>query len=226
MNVKESALDLTDQGHRKWGLRGQAVVEARRSRPFPEAGRVGAHARRHHRGRRHRRLHAQQWRTPRSPVLLLLVGAVLPWFYLGFKASRRIKAFNAQLPDALQLIAGGSRPVCPLPSPWTPSCARGPSRWPASSAGRSSRRGSVSVSRTPRRCRHPDGQRGLRLGRDGGPHPARGRRQPGRADPHRVHHPARAGVPAPTGSGPVGRRSAVGLDPLPDAAALPRLPRS
>jgi len=40
-------------------------------------------------------------------LLLFLAGAVLPWLYLGFSASRRIRAFNGQLPDALQLIAGG-----------------------------------------------------------------------------------------------------------------------
>jgi tight adherence protein B len=38
---------------------------------------------------------------------MLLVGACIPWVYLGFSAARRVKAFNAQLADALQLIAGG-----------------------------------------------------------------------------------------------------------------------
>ncbi len=44
-----------------------------------------------------------------SPVLtiaLLLVGAVVPWFYLSRKASKRIKNFNAQLADTLQLVSG------------------------------------------------------------------------------------------------------------------------
>ncbi len=40
-------------------------------------------------------------------MLLLLVGAVLPWIYLGFKQGRRVKAFNAQLGETLQLMAGG-----------------------------------------------------------------------------------------------------------------------
>lgn len=40
-------------------------------------------------------------------VLFLLVGAVLPWFYLSFKQSRRLNKFNSQLADTLQLIAGG-----------------------------------------------------------------------------------------------------------------------
>jgi tight adherence protein B len=40
-------------------------------------------------------------------VLLLLVAGVLPWLYLGMKASKRIRAFQGQLADALQLLAGG-----------------------------------------------------------------------------------------------------------------------
>ncbi len=40
-------------------------------------------------------------------VLMLIFGAVAPWFYLRHKVARRIKAFNAQLSDSLQLISGG-----------------------------------------------------------------------------------------------------------------------
>jgi tight adherence protein B len=36
----------------------------------------------------------------------LLAGIFLPWFFLGFKRSRRVKAFNAQLAGCLQLMAG------------------------------------------------------------------------------------------------------------------------
>jgi tight adherence protein B len=39
-------------------------------------------------------------------VLFLLVGVVVPWLYLGIKKSRRLKAFESQLADTLQLIAG------------------------------------------------------------------------------------------------------------------------
>jgi tight adherence protein B len=39
-------------------------------------------------------------------VLFLLLGAVLPWFYLGFRRSRRRKAFGRSLPDTLQLMSG------------------------------------------------------------------------------------------------------------------------
>jgi tight adherence protein B len=36
----------------------------------------------------------------------LVVGALLPWMWLGFKRSRRLKAFNGQLAGCLQLMAG------------------------------------------------------------------------------------------------------------------------
>ena len=42
-------------------------------------------------------------------MLLGLVARRLscPWFYLAFKRTRRIKAFNGQLAETLQLMAGG-----------------------------------------------------------------------------------------------------------------------
>lgn len=46
---------------------------------------------------------------------LLLVGALVPWLYLGFKESRRIKAFNAQLAPTLQIIAGALQAGLSLP---------------------------------------------------------------------------------------------------------------
>lgn len=39
-------------------------------------------------------------------MILLLLGAAGPWVYLSFKRSRRLKAFNGQLADTLQLISG------------------------------------------------------------------------------------------------------------------------
>ncbi len=39
-------------------------------------------------------------------LLGLFVGLVVPWIFLGFKRSRRTKAFKAQLADTLQLMAG------------------------------------------------------------------------------------------------------------------------
>ena len=39
-------------------------------------------------------------------VIFLVVGAVGPWMYLGFKRSRRKKKFESSLADTLQLIAG------------------------------------------------------------------------------------------------------------------------
>lgn len=39
-------------------------------------------------------------------VVLLALGAILPWLYLSRKRSKRLKAFNAQLAETLQLISG------------------------------------------------------------------------------------------------------------------------
>ncbi|GAB2755365.1 hypothetical protein GCM10027273_37770 [Nocardioides pakistanensis] len=39
--------------------------------------------------------------------LLFAFGLVLPWVYLSHKKGKRLKAFNAQLPETLQLVAGG-----------------------------------------------------------------------------------------------------------------------
>lgn len=39
-------------------------------------------------------------------LLFIVLGAVGPWIYLGMRRSRRRKAFNAGLPDTLQLISG------------------------------------------------------------------------------------------------------------------------
>ncbi|MFN8191469.1 MAG: type II secretion system F family protein [Nocardioidaceae bacterium] len=39
-------------------------------------------------------------------AVFALFGVVVPWFYLGFKRGRRLKAFNQSLPDTLQLMAG------------------------------------------------------------------------------------------------------------------------
>jgi tight adherence protein B len=45
--------------------------------------------------------------SPVFALLMLAAGVVAPWLYLGFKQARRIKAFNAQLAETLQLMAGG-----------------------------------------------------------------------------------------------------------------------
>ncbi len=39
-------------------------------------------------------------------IIFTVMGVVLPWLWLGFKRSRRLKAFNSSLPDTLQLMAG------------------------------------------------------------------------------------------------------------------------
>lgn len=39
-------------------------------------------------------------------LLFIALGVFLPWMFLGFKRSRRVKKFNALLPDTLQLMSG------------------------------------------------------------------------------------------------------------------------
>ena len=39
-------------------------------------------------------------------IIFLALGAIGPWFYLGFRRTRRLKKFNAALPDTLQLMSG------------------------------------------------------------------------------------------------------------------------
>src|SRR5690606_29933413 len=39
-------------------------------------------------------------------IVFMVFGAVGPWVYLSIRKSRRRKAFNAALPDTLQLISG------------------------------------------------------------------------------------------------------------------------
>lgn len=44
--------------------------------------------------------------NPVVGLLFLAGGVILPWVYLGFRRSRRRKAFNQGLPDTLQLMSG------------------------------------------------------------------------------------------------------------------------
>ena len=44
--------------------------------------------------------------NPIIGLLFLAGGLILPWIYLGFRRSRRRKAFNQGLPDTLQLMSG------------------------------------------------------------------------------------------------------------------------
>jgi tight adherence protein B len=44
--------------------------------------------------------------NPLAMLLLVVLGAVGPWLYLGFKRSSRLKAFGAGLADTLQLMSG------------------------------------------------------------------------------------------------------------------------
>lgn len=66
---------------------------------------------------------------------LLLFGAAAPWVYLSFKKSRRLKAFNGQLADTLQSIAGSLSAGLSWRSRWTPWFVKETSRYQESSAG-------------------------------------------------------------------------------------------
>ncbi len=48
-------------------------------------------------------------------AIAFAVGVILPWLYLKFKASRRIKAFNGALAQTLQIIAGALQAGLSLP---------------------------------------------------------------------------------------------------------------
>jgi len=50
-----------------------------------------------------------------ATFLFLLLGAVGPWLFLSVKESRRLKAFNSQLADTLQLMSGGLSAGLSLP---------------------------------------------------------------------------------------------------------------
>ncbi len=39
-------------------------------------------------------------------IVFMVIGVVAPWMYLGFRASRRRKAFDSMLPETLQLMSG------------------------------------------------------------------------------------------------------------------------
>ncbi|MGH3316726.1 MAG: type II secretion system F family protein [Nocardioidaceae bacterium] len=52
---------------------------------------------------------------PVGIIVFLLVGAAAPWLYLALKRSRRVRAFNSQLADTLQLMAGGLSAGLSLP---------------------------------------------------------------------------------------------------------------
>jgi tight adherence protein B len=53
--------------------------------------------------------------NPAMIVLLLVCGAIGPWLFLGMKESRRLKAFNSQLAETLQLMSGGLSAGLSLP---------------------------------------------------------------------------------------------------------------
>lgn len=46
-------------------------------------------------------------RGPAMMVVLFIAGVLVPWMFLKFKHARRLAAFNSQLAETLQLVAGG-----------------------------------------------------------------------------------------------------------------------
>ncbi len=48
-------------------------------------------------------------------ILCVLLGAIVPWFYLKFRHGRRLSAFNGQLAQTLGLMAGGLQAGLSLP---------------------------------------------------------------------------------------------------------------
>ena len=153
-----------------------------------------------HRGRV-RPSSASSWAGPPWPCSACCSGVVLPWLYLKWRHRRRLNAFNGQL--AADARPDGRRP------PGRPVAAAGRGQRGPRGARADGRRAAARPGRAAARHRHlrrprgrraADGERGLRLGRHGHPHPARGRWQPGRDPAHRGGHPARARVPAPPGA--------------------------
>ncbi len=123
-------------------------------------------------------------------LVLLLAGALLPWMYLGIRKSRRLKAFNGQLAETLQLIAGSLSAGLSLAQSLDTVVREGSD--PVASEFRRAlieARLGVAVEDSLESIAQADGERRLRVDRHGHPDPARGRRQPvGAAAQGRRHH--------------------------------------
>ena len=153
------------------------------------------------------------------------LGAVLPWMYLGFKRSRRRKAFGRGLPDTLQLMSGSLTAGLSLAQSIDTIVNEGAE--PIASEFRRvlvETRLGVSLETALEGVAERFEQQGLRLGRDGHQHPAPGRWQPGRAARDGGRHDPRARVHAPSGRRPGGRGQAVGVRARRPAAAVLHLP--
>ncbi len=123
----------------------------------------------------------------------IILGFILPPVILRYLAKRRAKKFEAALPDVLMLVATSLASGFSLlqaldsvakdaPEPASKEFSPGPGR------------GADRLRRQRRARPHgrPDGQQEHALDHDGDPHPARGRRQPGRDPAHHRRHAARA----------------------------------
>ena len=126
-------------------------------------------------------------------IVFLAVGAIGPWFYLGFKRGRRRKAFEGSLPDTLQLMSGSLAAGLSLAQSVDTIVREG--QEPISSEFRRvliETRLGISLDDALEGVAAALRQQGLRLGRHGHPDPATGRRQPRRAARHGRGHDARA----------------------------------
>ena len=145
-------------------------------------------------------------------VLFLVLGAVLPWMWLGFKRSRRRKSLQqepARHPAADGRVADRRSVPGPVHRHHRQRGHRADRvRVPQGAGGDPTRRQPRDGPRGRGRALR---QQGLRLGGDGHQHPASRRWQPGRAAQHRGRHHPRTRVHAPAGRRPRGGGQAVRL---------------
>ena len=138
-------------------------------------------------------------------IVITVLAIMIPKAAVNFKAKRRLKKFNNQLPDML------AAPLRDAAGRLLPHAGRrgrvpgsgGPDRLRAAS-GRDRVPSGPAARRSARRGRGADGQRGLPVGRHGHRDPARSRREPGGAADDGVGDHDGPGAAAP------GRRCAHG----------------
>ena len=147
-------------------------------------------------------------------IIAFVLGLLLPWLYLGHRASKRRKEFYAALPDAMQMLAGSLSAGYSLPQALDNVAKEsgGAFGQEINRALLESRLG-LPHRGGPRGRRPADGEQGLPLGGHGDPDQPPGRRQPGRGPDQRGQDPAGARAPSPPGQDPVRRGGALRVDP-------------
>ena len=126
-------------------------------------------------------------------VLAFVGGVLLPWWWLKRKHSKRLAAFNAQLAETLTLMAGGLSAGLSLPQA-VDTVVREGHQPMAGELGRAliEQRLGIPIEETLENVAERMESEDFCLGRHGHPHPARGRRQPGRAAQHRFRDAPRS----------------------------------